>query len=106
MERKIARIVSTMLGFERGIFTATLRLNYGEGLTQGTPGYRLDGPIAGRFIPAVLRACGAEQWELLPGRTVYALIRDGLVVGLEPLPTERGQPFMFEETRRADVADR
>lgn len=98
--QKVARIQDTFLGFEdHGIFTCNLSLDYGDGGMQGAGNYSLM-DIAGPFITRVLRACGVDCWENLKGRTVYALVEpglNGLVRGLEPLPTERGTKFLFEE---------
>ncbi len=98
--QKIAKIEDTFLGFEdHGIFTMNLSLNYGDGTHQGSCNYSLM-DIAGPFITRVLRACGVGSWEKVKGRTIYALVEpghNGLVRGLEPLPTEPGTKFMFEE---------
>lgn len=110
MNREIAKIRSTTLGIEdHGILTAMLELDYG-GTVQGAGGYALDQydegqerrvghRAAGDFILGVLRACGVDSWEKVAGRTVYALRDEGFhgkVIGLAPLPTERGEEFLFE----------
>ena len=47
---------------------------------------------------AILKACGVDQWEKLPGRTVYALIdKQAFVRGLAPLPTEPGTEFHVDD---------
>ena len=118
VERRVAKIESTNLGYEdHGIFTAYLHVSYGGGLHQGIGGYALDSPadrdagekhrkgtaVGHDWIIGVMRACGVECWEQLPGRTVYVLVDElqdrahGKVVGLEPLPTERGERFDFRE---------
>lgn len=112
-EERIGKIKSTMLGWEdHGIFTFFLDLDYG-GSQQGAGGYGLDEPIqingshytrqgtvyGLEFIMRVLQAAGVRKWEELPGRTLYAIIEDGLVRGLKPLPTEGGKAFMFDEIR-------
>lgn len=108
----IAKITSTSLGYEdHGILTAWLTLDYG-GSGQGAGGYGLDDkaddgsydrkphPECGRWVAGVIGACGVEKWEDVKGRTIIA-IRDGDgwgggVVGIRPLPTEKGKPFMFD----------
>ena len=102
--REIARIESTMLGFEdHGILTCYLTLNFGNSM-QGAGGYDLrpaNGPCAAEWIERILKACDVQRWELLKGRTVYAL-RDKTrrVVGIEPLPTENGTRFLFVEAAK------
>jgi hypothetical protein len=113
---KIAKIESTMLGYEdHGILTAYIHLDYG-GSGQGAGGYSFDqwDAVTERrithkcgmdFIAGVLRAAGVDRWEKLPGRTLYALIDEdaqgygwgGKVVGFRPLPTENGSEFLFSE---------
>ena len=102
MEERIAKIAGTFLGVEdHGIFTATLSFDYG-GAGQGSPAYFLAGageatdPRGIDFIRGVLTACGVRQWEDVKGRTVLVVIKDGLVAGIKPLPTERGEAFLFE----------
>lgn len=110
MEREVAKITGTQLGWEdHGILTATLCLTYGGGSGQWTPGYCLDEPTEQRtrvgtaygleFIARLMKACGVRQWEDLKGRTIYALKEDrmGVVEGIENLPTEPGCRFMFRE---------
>lgn len=112
MVQTIARIRSTMLGYEdHGILTAWLDLDFG-GSGQGAGGYGLDEydkeldrrvahAACGAFIAGVLSACGVQSWEKVAGRTVFALKDgngwNGKVVGLAPLPTEKGEPFIFED---------
>lgn len=110
-EVKIAKVTKTFLGVEdHGILTAFLDLEYGGGSGQGAGGYALDTYDAekecrvatvacGVFVAGILRACGVDAWEKLPGRTVYAIIVDNMVIGLRPLPTEYGAEFMFSELK-------
>lgn len=101
---RLARVTDTFLGVEdHGIFTAMVHLNYGSS-TQGAGSYDLrGGDSAYRFIAGFCRACGAESWEKLPGKVVYALIEDGLVRGLKSLPFA-GEPFEFRFDSIYDVA--
>lgn len=110
----IAKIESTMLGTEdHGIFTAYLFVTYG-GSGQGIGGYGLDeyseeekrrkGTAYGmEFVTRLMRACGVSSWEKLAGRTIYVLKdSDRLharVLGVENLPTEPGERFLFDELR-------
>lgn len=119
--RDIAKITSTMLGVEdHGILTVWLTVDYG-GSGQGIGGYSLDGPthdddgkFLGRvgsafgmeFVARTMRACGVDKWEDLKGRTIYVLqdLPDdesawgtSKVVGIENLPTERGERFIFAD---------
>lgn len=110
-EQVIARIDSTFLGWEdHGILTAYLRLDYGSA-SQSTPGYTLDEPDGQRdrvgiafgmeFVARIMRAVGVDEWGKLKGRTIFALVEGGQVVGIEPLPTERGERFIFRELAEA-----
>lgn len=117
MNKRIARIESTFLGWEdHGCFTCSLNVDYG-GSRQGVGGYVLDRPgVEGRqgsvygteFLLRTMRACGVDRWEKLPGRTVYVLTdvesMSAKVLGLEPLPTEPGERFLFSEIEH--LADR
>jgi hypothetical protein len=117
MTKKIAKIESTFLGTEdHGIYTFYLTLNYG-GSVQAAGGYALDdvhhtekknewghdeiirlGTEEGmRSVIACIEVCGVDCWERIKGRTVMALIENDRVVGLEPLPTESGKPFLFAD---------
>lgn len=113
---QIAKIERASLGWEdHGIFTCMLDLNYG-GSGQGTGGYALDEPrrdgegqhigrfgtaFGMEFIIRVMRACGVQDWSKVTGRTVLAIRESddyhARVVGIKPLPTERGEPFIFAE---------
>lgn len=110
---RIAKIRSTMLGYEdHGIFTGGLDLDYGgSGQTAGlyTLDYndrdlakRVESTPGGvhRWVTGCLRACGVDRWEKVAGRTVIAICEDGWngkVLGIKPLPTEKGEVFMFSE---------
>lgn len=92
MQHTIAKIERTHLGYEdHGIFSITVMFNYG-GSSQGF------GPIG--FSEEVVKAIvdSAGPWEDLVGRTVMAIRDDGhngLVRGIAPLPTERGEGFIL-----------
>lgn len=120
MKKQIGKITSTMLGVEdHGIFSASLVMDYG-GSGQSIGGFSLDEPFqingrhAGRrgtaegheFIIRLMRACGVSRWEALPGRTIYVLhdvaedaplLGSSRVVGVENLPTEPGERFIFAD---------
>ena len=94
-QHTIAKIEETHLGYEdHNIFSITVGFSYGSGSHQGM------GPIGfkGDLIKAICDAAGVACWEKLVGRTVYA-VRDpgwtGLVRGIAPLPTEKGQGFIL-----------
>ena len=107
-ERVIAKIESTHLGYEdHGIFSLNVSFDYG-GSAQGTGHYcvcssKSDNPEdAGgiRLVKAIVDACGVDQWEKLRGRTVYVLKDpgwNGMVRGIEPLPTEKGTAVIFKD---------
>lgn len=114
-EKRIAKIENTHLGEDHGVLTAYLFVDYGEGGKQGIGGYSLDrynreteqrvGTAYGcEFIRRLMLACGVSTWEKLSGRTVYAICNRAepagfghKVIGIEPLPTEPGEPFIFSE---------
>ena len=55
------------------------------------------------WIARFMRACGVESWENLVGRTIVVL-KDGddynaSVVGVKPLPTEKGEQFIYADLR-------
>ena len=113
MIEKIAKIESTMLGYEdHSIFSISLHVRYGENTHQGVGGYALDewdesvghrvGTAYGHnFIIRVLKAVGASKWEDVKGRTIMVLFeKDGwneLPIGIKNLPTEPGETFIFSE---------
>lgn len=101
MHEQIARITSTFLGVEdHGIFTATIQVDYG-GSAQGIGQYDLRGAGGSTWLMKFLAACGGGTWESLVGRTILVLKEhDGWnsrVVGVEPLPFDDGEPFIFED---------
>lgn len=96
--REIAKIERTFLGFEdRRILTGYLHVSYGTA-GQGVGGYGIE-TLAGPYLAATLKACGVDSWEQLKGRTVYVLSDPTTrrLVGIEPLPTEPGERFLFAD---------
>ena len=125
MNERIAKIESTMLGREdHGIWTAFLFVSYGAS-SQGIGGYGLDGPTHdddGKFVRRVgsafgmewimraTAACGVDSWEKVAGRTILVYFEDdagyfGQPIGIGPLPTEPGKPFMFADLAAEYGAD-
>lgn len=116
MHEKIAKIDHTSLGTEdHGIVTAMLSASYGHS-GQGVGGYCLDEPIRdadGKFVyrqgtafgmewvMRCIAACGVSTWEEIKGRTILVYFETDSFsappVGIGPLPTEPGRPFMFAE---------
>lgn len=117
----IAKITSTMLGYEdHGILSCMLTVDYG-GSGQGVGGYSLDTPVKDEndrfvcrvgtaygmeFVARIIRACGVQTWEKVKGRTIFVLqdlaadeVAWGTskVVGIENLPTEGGERFVFAD---------
>jgi hypothetical protein len=97
LTRTLAKIEKTFLGLEdHGILTGFLQVTYGDA-GQGIGGYSIS-HVAGDYLERTLKACGVDSWEKLRGRTIYVLTdQDRRVVGIEPLPTEPGKPFMFAD---------
>lgn len=93
-----------------GILTGYVFLSYG-GACQGAGGYTFDdqetkrrvvnGPFGMRWVVGVMRAAGVQAWEDLKGRRLFAVLDEdnlgGKVIGFEPLPTDPGEPFFFED---------
>ena len=122
--KEIAKIRRAYFGTEdHGILCCNIDFEFG-GSGQGTGGYAMDEPVhddegkfVGRegtaygmqFLAAVMAAAGVDSWDKLEGRTVFAL-RDsdgwgGKIVGIAPLPTERGETFIFEDLRIKHFAE-
>lgn len=111
-ERIIAKARSAYIGREdHGILTVFIDLDYG-GSGQGIPLYGLDqwdeeqkrrvGDARSiEFIAALMSAFGVNRFDSIVGRTVYALHNPGdsygYIVGLEPLPTEKGERIIFAD---------
>lgn len=111
---RIAKITQADLGWEdHGILTTFIQLDYGTaGGSQGAAGYSFDrSPLDGRyeraarigtafgmtFVMRLMDAAGVDRWSKMKGRTVIAIVDDGMVRGLKPLPTEPGVEFRFDE---------
>jgi hypothetical protein len=118
--RTIAKARSASICREdHGILTVFIDFDYG-GAGQGIPGFALDGWDEERkrrvgdsrsieFIAALMEAFGVETFEDIPGRTVYVLhnkgesgLGGGYIVGIEPLPTERGERVIFADVWARD----
>lgn len=119
--KEIAKVESTFLGIEdHGILTATVGFKLGSGSYQSTPGYgfdvyngeradpkpapeypqdRVGSRFGMEFIRRLLEAFGVDEWDKIRGRTVYVLREEpyGFIKGIEPLPTEGGKRFIFDE---------
>jgi hypothetical protein len=121
--REIGKVTDTELGWEsHGILTVYLRMDYGHS-GQSIGGYCLDKPIhedgafKGRigsaygmeFVRRLIKACGVEKWEDVKGRTVFVLREsdrlNAKVLGVENLPTERGERFLFSDLEPMAVAE-
>lgn len=113
MERKIAKVDETFLGVEdHGHLTFSLKMNFG-GTSQCIGMYSIDrydpekksriGTAEGaELIRRILLAFGVKSWEELTGRTVYVLFDERrFPVGIEPLPTERGQKLIFSDVMKS-----
>lgn len=103
VKKEIAKITDSFLGWEdHGIFTATLFVDYG-GTSQGIGNYCLVTKAGGeangmKFIMSLMSACGVSSWEKILGKTIFVLSdNNGRVIGVENLPTERGNLFIFAD---------
>lgn len=87
-EIKNAQIESTQLGFERGVMSCWLILDYG-GSGQGFGGYCLwnlnkdsHATWGAEFIEAVLNVVGVQKWEDLKGKHIRVDAEHGKVHGI------------------------
>ncbi len=103
-QAQIAKITGTFLGANEdthGILTAQLTVDLGGSQTRSVGGYSLgskDTAFGMQFVAALMRAAGAQSWESMVGRTVFVLTDEhDRVVGIENLPTEPGERFVFDE---------
>jgi len=103
---QIAKITGTFLGANEdshGILTATLTVDYGtRGGGQRIGGYNLSTKTSAfgmQFVNALMDAAGASSWEELKGKTILVITdgKQGPVIGIQNLPTERGRRFIFDE---------
>ena len=109
LHAEIGKIESTFLGYEdHGILTAYIQFDFGSSgqsaggmmfswRPQGEKEQFTDAGMA--FVSGVLKACGVIQWEKLVGRTVFVLREKAYdkIIGIRPLPTEKGREFLFSE---------
>jgi hypothetical protein len=114
IDSEIGKVRRTMLGYEaHGILTAYLDIDFGSA-SQSVGGYSLDSyddvrkqrighAACGVFVAGILRACGVDAWEKVQGRTILVLRKGNRPVGIDPLPTEPGERFLFDELK--SVAD-
>lgn len=112
MHERIAKVTKAFLGKEdHGIWTAMLDVNYG-GSGQGIGGYALDaydeasgkriGTAFGmQWIMSCCEALGVRSWGEIEGKTILVFTEDegysSKVIGIGPLPTERGRKFLFAD---------
>jgi hypothetical protein len=118
--RQNAIIESTLLGWEdHGIFTFTLRFNYGTGGQSGgnlclsySPrdlDHELFSPIAMPLIAQVMKTVGVREWEQIKGKHIVVLTDKpyGMVVGIAPFLGD-GRDLIFKdaaETLQARAED-
>jgi len=73
MEVRNAKITATKLGYDGGVLTCWLTLEWGSS-GQGFGGYRLDGDATTNygveFVKEILDAVGVNSWEDLVGKYV------------------------------------
>ena len=113
--RQIAKAERLFLGYEdHGILTCYVMFD-GGGWGQASPGYGFDeydeetkkrvviSSFGLAFIARLLQAFGVDEWNKIKGRTIFVLRHAtdpfGPIVGLHPLPTEKGERFVFNELR-------
>lgn len=114
-DRTIGKVRKASIRREgHGVLTVYIDFDFG-GAGQGIPGYALDSwddelkrrvgdKRSIEFVAALMGALGVEAWEDIQGRTVHVLHEKGKsgwgggpIVGLEPLPTEKGTRVLFSE---------
>ncbi len=89
-----AKILSTKLGYEEGILTSWLHLEYERGVQQGFGGYRLDrynrelkcseSSIAlSVWVIGVLKTVGVQNWDNLLGKPIRVQLDDrNMIIGI------------------------
>lgn len=101
MHKQTGKITDAFLGFEdHGILTAALTIDYGgSGQTIGNYNLSGDSGFGAAFIAHLLRAAGVQKWSELKGRVIVVLQHEafGPAAGIENLPFEKGETFVFEE---------
>jgi len=75
---KNAKIDGTMLGYERGILTFMIYLDYGDGGMQGFGGYALGKEYTTTVIKGILEAVGVDTWEKLKDTHVRVVLDPGV----------------------------
>lgn len=81
-----ARITGTRLGFERGILTFYLFLEFGNNLAQVFGGGNISA-CAASSVALILNAVGVENWEDLREELVQVHINGGSeeIIGISPI---------------------
>lgn len=96
IKEEVARILSADIQIEdHGMLIPNIVLRYGLGEQSFCP--IIDGPAGSRVIKAVLQAAGVYSLKELQGRNVIAVIEDGFIKGLKPLPCNEGTPFHLSQ---------
>jgi hypothetical protein len=116
MERQPAIIVDTYLGYwTDDILVAYLIVDFG-GVIMGIGGNLLNSADARAnreygeaFAQRLQRACGARTWRELDGTSVNVLFDRpfprGQAIGVESLPGDPGERFVFADLGQATYAD-
>lgn len=113
--RVVGKVEGVVLGFHvHNFLTFSLTINYG-GAGQIIGGYVLSTedqglgkqravarPNAGDWLIRLMRAFGVHAWEDIKGRSAYFLWATEnpthtMPLGIENLPTERGERFLFAD---------
>lgn len=107
--KELGIISSTELGFEHGVLTFMLTLDFGVS-SQGFGGFCLDdrtwhtepnyipGVTGAGVIAEILKAVGVQRWENLKGKEVFAIRNDkDTIYAIEAPKYRNGGKFDIEE---------
>lgn len=116
MHREIALINGTTLGLDP-VFHAYLHVKYEGATAQGIGGYCLDEPVrdadgkflgrvgtaeGAEFIRKTIETVGVDQWEKLPGKSIWVLQESDMfgakVLGIQGMGFgQRADAFIFAD---------
>lgn len=96
MKEEIALILSADIEIEdHDCLIPNIVLKYESGEQSFCP--IIDGPTGGFVLKALLKAANVYKLSQLPGKNVIAVIEDGYIKGIKPLPCNKGTAFNLSE---------
>lgn len=106
--KNLAKIINTELGYQNGIFTYALCVDYSDSGTQYIGMHVLGGEYGMVMIKKIIDTVGVKKWEDLTGQMVYVLTSKPLtlgddgrdITGLQGLFKTRNHVMDFESIRK------